>query len=178
VHEKQFCAGKPGRAHAVGPMVPMQRERPLPSCSQQPVQVAGSHSQWSLVPPSATQVSPIPHCRSSPQAQLRVVGWHWFDFVTSQLSHATAVALAAQLGYAEFGVAPEEAQLSPIQQVLQLIEQPWHRPVPGLLQTPLMQTSQVPENPHAILVITPEHLPVASQQPLQPEAPLQTHLPF
>ncbi len=128
MHELQLFAGVAATAQALGLRVPTQREQPLPSCSQQPVQVLRSHSQWSVVPPSAMQTSPFPHWRSLPHAQLRVDGWNWFDFVTSQLSQATAVVLAAQKGYAELAVAPAEAQLSPLQQVLQDTEQPEQRP--------------------------------------------------
>ena len=45
MHELQSFAGVDATAQALGLRVPTQRERPLPSCSQQPVQVLRSHSQ-------------------------------------------------------------------------------------------------------------------------------------
>ena len=45
LHETQLAAGFIVTAQALGLMVPTQRERPLPSCSQQPMQLVRSHSQ-------------------------------------------------------------------------------------------------------------------------------------
>ena len=86
--------------------------------------------------------------------------------------------LAAQSGYAELAVAPAEAQLSPLQQVLQDTEQPEQRPWPVWLHVPAVQASQVPALPQASNVSGVWHFPAAEQQPLQLEALLQTQVPF
>ena len=45
LQDRQLLAGEPATAQALTLIVPTQRERPLPYCSQQPVQVAGSRWQ-------------------------------------------------------------------------------------------------------------------------------------
>lgn len=96
----------------------------------------------------------------------------------SQDSQALAVPFAAQLGNAELGVSVDDAHMLPWQQVAQLAEQPWHRPVEADSHIAPEQLAQVPDLPHESVVITDAHLPRALQQPLQPDAPLQTQTPF
>jgi hypothetical protein len=95
--------------------------------------------------------SPFPHWRSPPQAQPRVVGSHWFDLVTSQLSQATAVVPEAQRGYAELAVEPAGAQLSPAQQVMQEAEQPEQMPGGAGRQIPAVHAAQVPPLPQVAI---------------------------